>query len=140
MESKRPLWKGLGNTLHGYTGKGLGDLRSACYLFASCNFCRVGVVGLTARSDTFHAAVRVVERNGGIYWLYYGDLGREDSNLFSVSLFPFTSRISISFVAKKKSVCKYPFEIAACRSARRHLLRAFPFGHVAMCPFPPQDA
>ena len=90
--------------LHGYTGKGLGDLRNACYLFASCNFCKVGVVGFTARSDTFHAAVRV-ERNGGIYWLYYGDLGREDSNLFSVSvsLFPFTSRISISFVAKKGS-------------------------------------
>lgn len=48
------------------------DLWSASYLFASCNFCGVGVVGLETRSDTFHAADRL-ERTRGIYWLCYWD-------------------------------------------------------------------
>ena len=63
---------------------------------------RSGSCGVNAEIRYLLCGRCVVERNGGIYWLYYGNLGREDSNLFSVSLFPFTSRISISFVAKKK--------------------------------------
>ncbi len=42
------------------------DLWVASNLFASCNFCGVGVVGLKARSDTSHAADRL-ERLRGIF-------------------------------------------------------------------------
>lgn len=58
-------------------------LWNASYLFASCNFCGVGVVGFKARSDTFHAADRL-ERVRGIYWLYYEDLGCEGRILSSL--------------------------------------------------------
>ena len=127
MKSEPPSWKGLGKTLHRYTRKGSGDLWSAGYVFASCKFCGVGVVGFKARSDTFHKADRL-ERNGGIYWLFYGNLGREGSMLFCVSLSLFLHlNLRFSFRCQKK-VCKYPLEIVACRSARRHLLRALPLG------------
>ena len=108
------------------------DLWSASYLFTSCNFCGVGVVGLRARSDTFHAA-DCLERTRGIYWLCYRDLGHEDSIPFSLSLSLLTCE-SLFFAAQKK-VLQKPVEMVACRSVSWHSLRAFPIGYVAMCVF-----
>lgn len=109
------------------------DLCFASYLFASCNFCRVGVVGFKARSDTFHVADRL-ERIRGIYWLRYRDLGCEDSILFSLS--PSLSlHLNLDYYFSLHSCLQVPVEVVACRSARRHLSRAFLFGQLAMCPF-----
>ena len=62
------------------------DLWSASYLFASCNFSRVGVVGFKAKSDTCLTADRL-ESIRGIHWLCSWDLRREGSILVSLSLY-----------------------------------------------------
>ena len=90
-----PHGKGLGNICMDIPEK---DQRAGFveYLFASCNFGGVGVVGFKARSDTFHAADRL-ERIHGIYWLCCGDLGCEGGILFSLSL-----HLNLSFVRCQK--------------------------------------
>ena len=139
MKSEPPSWKGLGKTLHRYTRKGSGDLWNAGYLFASCKFCRVGVVGFKARSDTFHKADRL-ERNGGIYWLFYGNLGREGSMLFCVSLSLFLHlNLRFSFRCQKKSL-QIPVRNRCLPLRSSASPTRLAVGHVAMCHFPPQDA
>ena len=68
--------------------------------------------------------------------------GREDSKFFFLSLslllFLYIRISAFFFPLPKKKCANTRFEMAACRSALRHVLGAFPFGHVAMCPFPLQ--
>ena len=58
---------------------------------------------------------------------------------FSLSLsLSLSLHLNLSFVRCQKFVFKnlpYPFKMVTYRSGRRQLLRAFPFGHVAMCAF-----
>lgn len=128
-------------------GKGSRDWWSACYFHASCTFAGselwvTGEVrylpdGRSSGEKRWHLLALSCGSGVGARIAY---------SFFCLSFFFFsTFESQHSFFLGRnpnpKQSCKYPFLKkkdksnchSACRSARRRLLRAFPFGHVAMC-------